>query len=51
LAAAVLIQFPYRLLSLRRPDLRALGRWLPKAFGYLLIAALFGNWLLEVLGY
>jgi hypothetical protein len=48
LAAAVLIQWPYRLVSLRRPDQRPLGTWLPKMFGYLLIAALFGNWLLEV---
>ena len=50
LAAAVLVQIPYRLLLLRRPDRPAPGRRLPRAFGYLLLAALVGNWLLELLG-
>jgi len=49
LAAAVLIQWPYRIMSLRRPDQRLLGTWLPKLFGYLLIAALIGNWLAEMI--
>jgi hypothetical protein len=49
MAAAVLIQAPYRITALRRPDLQPLGTWVPKAFGYLLIAALIGNWLVEVL--
>jgi hypothetical protein len=51
LALAVLLQFPYRILSLRHPDQQLLGSWLPKAFGYALIASLMGNWLLEIVGH
>jgi hypothetical protein len=49
LAASVLLQFPYRLISLCRPDGRWLGAWFPPLFGYTLIALLIGNWLLDFL--
>lgn len=50
LALSVLLQFPYRLAGLfggprLRPD--PLGRIFPRLFGYALIGALLGNWLLE----
>lgn len=52
LAFAVLTQFPYRLAMLRGwPPARRLAEspW-PNAFGWLLIIALIGNWLLKLLG-
>lgn len=52
LALAVLIQIPYRLaLMLSWPPARRFAEspW-PKAFGWLLIVALIGNWLLKLLG-
>jgi hypothetical protein len=49
LAAAVLLQFPYRIIALRRGSESALGTWVPRWFGYLLIAALLVNWTLEIL--
>jgi hypothetical protein len=48
LAAAVLLQFPYRLYALRRGNLSvgqyAAARW----FGYTLLALLVGNWLWDL---
>ncbi len=50
MAAVIVFQIPYRLLALRRPDRPVIPtRWLVLS-GYLLIAMLFGNWLLEVIG-
>jgi hypothetical protein len=49
MAAAVLLQFPYRIIALCRGGRSPLGHWLPKLFGYALIALLVGNWLLELL--
>ena len=48
LALAMLAQFPYRTLALRSPNGQPLGRWFPQVFGYLLIALLIGNWLLQM---
>ena len=48
MAVAVLLQFPYRLIALVRPDRSWLGAWFPKLFGNTLIALLIGNWLLDV---
>jgi Protein of unknown function (DUF2752) len=48
LALAVLLQIPYRIVALRHQEMMPLGFWLPRAFGYVLIAALVGNWLLEM---
>jgi hypothetical protein len=45
MAAALLLQFPYRLYGLRRRDPAPLGRRVPSLFGSLLIIALIGNWL------
>jgi hypothetical protein len=45
MAAAVLLQFPYRLYGLARRESAPLGRIVPKVFGYALIAALIVNWL------
>ena len=52
LAFAVLTQFPYRLaMLLNWPPARRFAEspW-PNAFGWVLIIALIGNWLLKVLG-
>ena len=52
LALAVLAQIPYRLASLLAwPSARRLSDsvW-PKAFGWVLVVALIGNWLLKLLG-
>jgi hypothetical protein len=46
--AAVLVQFPYRLISLASPNRPRLGTLFPRLFGYLLIGLLVGNWLLEM---
>lgn len=48
LALAVVLQVPYRLLSLRRADKSALGSLFPRLFAWLLIALLLGNWLVDV---
>ena len=46
-AALIALQVPYRLLALRRPDRPVIPtRWLV-LFGYLLIAMLIGNWLID----
>jgi ABC-type Fe3+ transport system permease subunit len=48
-AALIAIQIPYRLLAMRRRDRYVIPtRWLV-AFGYLLIAILIGNWLINVI--
>ena len=49
LALAVLLQFPYRLLSLRRADQAPLGRTAPRLIASLLIVLLIGNWLVDLL--
>jgi Protein of unknown function (DUF2752) len=51
LALTVLCQIPYRILSLLRPEPPVLGIWLPRIFTYGVIAALIGNWALEMMGY
>lgn len=48
LALAVLIQFPYRLFSLKRVEAAAAMRTVARWFGYFLIAMLVGNWVLDV---
>jgi len=48
MALAILLQFPYRLIALWRGG-SPLGIWVPRLFGYALIALLVGNWLLESL--
>ncbi len=50
MAAAVLIQFPYRILALRRGQAAPLGDRLPLAFAVTLAAALIVNWLLGLAG-
>ena len=54
LAAALLIQFPYRLYLLHHIRTRGLPEpvpeWLKLAFSWTLIAALIGNWALKILG-
>src|SRR4051812_1130252 len=47
MAAAILIQFPYRLASLRRPGRPLVGSVVPKVFSAILIALLLGNWTRE----
>ena len=49
LATAVLLQFPYRLLALRRGGQSPLGDRVPRWFGCLLIISLLVNWTLEIL--
>lgn len=49
LAAAFLIQFPYRIIALRGKRLSPLGQRIPRIFGYGLLVALIGNWLLKML--
>jgi hypothetical protein len=49
LAAAVLLQFPYRLACLARPGHRLPSPRVAQAFGYALIAALIANWFDELL--
>jgi hypothetical protein len=50
LALAVVLQIPYRLIALRGPNRLPLGRRIPEICGYVLIAALIGNWTLRLLG-
>ncbi len=49
LAAAVLAQFPYRLVALLYKKDYPLGRSFPNLFGLALIVLLIGNWLLELI--
>ncbi len=49
LAAGVLLQIPYRLHGLCRPQCVLLPPWLRRWLGYGLIGLLFGNWLLGML--
>ena len=45
----IVLQIPYRLLALRRPDRPVIpARWLA-LFAYLLIAMLIGNWLIDAM--
>ena len=47
-AALIVLQIPYRLIALRRPDRRLIPtRWLVLS-GYLLIALLMGDWLFDL---
>lgn len=48
LALAVMLQIPYRLAGLLGRNRQPLGKRLPKLFGLVLIAALIGNWLLQI---
>jgi hypothetical protein len=50
MAAAVLAQFPYRILALRWPDRVFLRGRTRRMIGNGLIALLVGNWILEVIG-
>ena len=50
LALAVIVQIPYRLFALLGRDRQPLGRRIPQVFGYVLIAALIGNWVLHLVG-
>jgi hypothetical protein len=49
LAAAVVVQFPYRILALRRPDRPLLGTTLLSLFGWALVVLLLANWLFNVI--
>ena len=49
LALAVLLQFPYRLLALRRGDRPVLTALLRRLCAAMLILLLIGNWLLDLL--
>jgi hypothetical protein len=51
MALAVLLQFPYRLVAMQHGRHLPLGTMLPRIFGYALIAALIGNWLLVLVGW
>ncbi len=50
LALTVVVQIPYRIFALRELRHRVVERIWPVWFGYFLIAALVGNWLLKVVG-
>ena len=50
LAAAVLVQIPYRLSALRRRRERPWGPWFARLGSTMLIAMLLGNWLLQQFG-
>jgi hypothetical protein len=49
LAATIVLQFPYRIVSLRRGH-PVLGRRFPMLLGYTLIFLLLANWLFNVVG-
>jgi Protein of unknown function (DUF2752) len=49
MAAAILFQLPYRIISLRRPSQPVLGTLFPRLFGWLLVALLIGNWLFDAI--
>lgn len=48
MAAATLLQFPYRISCLRHGRISPLGTRLPKWFGYTLIGSLVANWFFEM---
>jgi hypothetical protein len=48
IAALTLVQIPYRLLALRRPERSLIPPHLLSLIGYLLIGLLIGNWLVDV---
>ena len=48
MAAAILLQFPYRMLGLWNGGPTFLGHRIPTLFGYLIIFLLIGNWLVEI---
>ena len=48
---AIVLQLPYRVFSLREMRTGTVIRRWPTWFGYVLIAALLGNWTLKVLGW
>lgn len=50
MAAALLLQFPYRILGLWRRERFPLGVVFARGSAYLLIALLLGNWLVEIIG-
>jgi hypothetical protein len=49
MAAAVLLQFPYRISCLRHGSALPLGKRIPQWFGYALVFAMIVNWLLEMI--
>ncbi len=49
LAGVIALQIPYRLLALRRPERPIIAPWIQSLLGYLLIALLVANWLLDLL--
>ncbi|HEV3120150.1 MAG TPA: DUF2752 domain-containing protein [Gemmataceae bacterium] len=49
LMAALLAQFPYRIVAMIRGGRSPLGSKLPTLFGYALIGLLFANWFLDLL--
>ena len=50
MAGLIVLQIPYRLIALRRPDRPLIPvHWLA-VFGYVLIALLIGNWLMDMGG-
>lgn len=50
MALAIISQFPYRVYALAELRHRVVDRRWPTWFGYFLIAALIGNWLLKISG-
>jgi hypothetical protein len=48
MAGVIVLQIPYRLLALRRPQRHLMPTWMQNVLSYLLIAMLVGNWLIEV---
>jgi Protein of unknown function (DUF2752) len=48
LALLVVLQIPYRILSLRHPDRPLLGNHFPRYVGYLLLVLLLANWLADL---
>lgn len=51
IGAALLVQIGYRIVAITTRRDRPLGIWVPRLFGWSVIAALVGNWLLRVLGH
>lgn len=50
-ALATIIQIPYRLVAIRRRVWHPLGVWTARLFGWGIIAALVGNWMLKLAGF
>jgi hypothetical protein len=48
LAAAVVIQFPYRTVAIACGKYHPLGTTVPRLFGYALVLALIANWTLNL---